>query len=139
MIIKAFNHLPDEAKSIRLAVFVEEQGFAVEFDETDKIATHIVAFENSGVPFGVCRIFPSDEKGVFIFGRLCILPQYRRCGLGTKILSAAENEAKALGASRLILHAQCRATAFYEKSGYIPYGDIEPDEGVPHIWMGKNL
>ena len=37
------------------------------------------------------------------------------------------------------LHAQCRATPFYERRGYEQYGPVELDEHVEHIWMRKAL
>ena len=37
------------------------------------------------------------------------------------------------------LHSQIRAVEFYKKVGYTPYGEIEPEEGYPHIWMKKML
>ena len=42
---KIYNQLPDEAKEIRLEVFVKEQGFEEEFDDIDKTAAHIVLFD----------------------------------------------------------------------------------------------
>ena len=37
------------------------------------------------------------------------------------------------------LHAQCRITDFYNKSGYTAFGEVEDIESCPHIWMRKNL
>ena len=45
MEIKIYNQLPDEAKEIRLEVFVKEQGFEEEFDDIDETAAHIVLFD----------------------------------------------------------------------------------------------
>ena len=42
MKIKVYDYLPQEAINIRTTVFSEEQGFKNEFDDIDKIATHIV-------------------------------------------------------------------------------------------------
>ena len=42
--IKTYHTLPVEAKAIREEVFVKEQGFVHEFDDTDQIATHLVLF-----------------------------------------------------------------------------------------------
>lgn len=28
---------------------------------------------------------------------------------------------------------------FYEKQGYIQFGQIDDDEGVPHMWMKKKI
>lgn len=37
------------------------------------------------------------------------------------------------------LHAQCRVKSFYEKLGYTEFGEIDDDEGCPHIWMNKQI
>lgn len=43
--IRVYTHiLPAEAQKIRQAVFVTEQGFQEEFDQTDRISIHLVAF-----------------------------------------------------------------------------------------------
>lgn len=42
---KIFTTFPQEAKDIRIEVFVKEQGFKNEFDEIDTISHHIVAFD----------------------------------------------------------------------------------------------
>ena len=55
--------LSKDAESIRTEVFIEEQGFSNEFDETDCIAEHIVFYEN-GTPAAVCRFYPDHEEGV---------------------------------------------------------------------------
>jgi hypothetical protein len=31
------------------------------------------------------------------------------------------------------------AKGFYEKCGDTAFGEIEPEEGCPHIWMTKKL
>ena len=42
MDFKVYDYLPESAKFVRQTVFVEEQGFVNELDETDNIAMHIV-------------------------------------------------------------------------------------------------
>lgn len=44
---KIFTSLPQDAKDIRIEVFMNEQGFENEFDEIDTISHHIVAFDGS--------------------------------------------------------------------------------------------
>ena len=53
MTIKRFDKLCDDAKKIRTEVFVNEQGFSVEFDDIDDIAVHVVGYDE-GVPAAVC-------------------------------------------------------------------------------------
>lgn len=40
---QVYDSIPDDARSIREAVFVEEQGFHNEFDDTDGSSLHILA------------------------------------------------------------------------------------------------
>ncbi len=45
MDFKVYDYLPESAKFVRQTVFVEEQGFVNELDETDNIAMHIVLYD----------------------------------------------------------------------------------------------
>lgn len=69
MIIKKYDICPEEAVQIRLTVFVDEQGFQDEFDEIDKYATHLVAFDNDK-PIATCRVFKKGNSGEYFVGRL---------------------------------------------------------------------
>lgn len=72
--------LSKDAESIRTEVFIEEQGFSNEFDETDCIAEHIVFYEN-GTPAAVCRFYPDHEEGVFVAGRIAVRRDRERAAL----------------------------------------------------------
>ena len=135
---RLFKKLPKEAQEIRTKVFVEEQGFAEEFDDIDAIALHLVVFDK-GEPVAACRIYWAEEKGMYIVGRIAVLPQYRGMHIGADILSEAEAQVVKLGGRELYLHAQCRASAFYEKQGYRKMGTVELEQGCPHTWMFKKL
>lgn len=135
--VKCFETLPEESKYIRETVFVKEQGFSEEFDTVDHYAHHFVAYDQNDNPIGTCRIFVGSEPNVYYLGRLAVINDARACGVGSALIVAAEKKALELGATKLKLHSQCRAQGFYEKCGYLAYGDIELDEGCPHIWMKK--
>lgn len=136
--IKTYHTLPPEAKEIREEVFMKEQGFVNEFDDTDSIATHLVLFWE-GQPAGVCRFFPTKEPGVWDFGRLAVRKAYRDKHLGSLLVREAERQIRDQGGAKLALMAQIRVQKFYEKNGYTPVGDPCDDEGCPHIWMVKKL
>lgn len=55
MFIKIYDEIPEEAKTIREAVFIKEQGFKDEFDEIDDVAKHVLLFEGD-IPVGTCSI-----------------------------------------------------------------------------------
>ncbi len=137
--IIAYEQFPECAKEIREAVFVKEQGFRDEFDETDASAVHIVVFDNAGVPVGTCRVFWNEERASYILGRLAVLKEHRGERLGSLIVREAEQYVQKTGQAQLALHAQCTASAFYEKLGYTAFGEIEEEQGCPHVWMKKSV
>lgn len=64
------ERITDDARSIRKAVFMDEQGFSQEFDRTDETSLHIVAYDDE-TPAGVCHVFPNrgstlplDHQGI---------------------------------------------------------------------------
>jgi predicted GNAT family N-acyltransferase len=135
------NQLPEGAVYVRRKVFMEEQGFKKEFDEIDSHALHGVISEK-GAPLGTFRLFPDSReghKGVFIIGRVCVMKTARGKHIGEALLAHAEEEAIREGGKELRLNAQVRAEDFYRKSGYVAYGPVKDQEGVPHQWMRKRL
>ena len=136
MRVEIFTSLPDGAKHVRIAVFMKEQGFVDEFDALDAIAAHFVAFDQQ-TPVATCRTWLADDG--YHLGRLAVLKSHRGQGLGAMMLQEAEDYVKSIGGESISLHAQCRAEAFYRKSGYSPYGEMDYDEGVEHIHMRKIL
>mgnify|MGYP003290090441 CR=1 FL=1 len=134
-----FTYLPVEARKIRETVFIIEQGFENEYDETDLVATHILIYIDDGTPVGTCRIFWDTELNSHILGRLAVLKEHRSKGFGAELVRAALSLVADKGGSVLTLHAQCRSKAFYEKLGFSEFGEIEYDEGCPHIKMKKYI
>lgn len=139
MRVACYPFLCDPARTIREIVFVEEQGFQHEFDDIDKVAFHLVAYSERGEAVATCRFFEDASRECYILGRLAVLNTYRGRGIGHALLAEVENFVRQRGGKLISLHAQCRAEAFYAKAGYLAYGEVEDDEGCPHIWMRKNL
>ena len=137
--VRSFNLLPEDSKNIRVEVFVAEQGFTEEFDTVDNRAIHFVTYDESGRPMGTCRIFNEDSDKIYYLGRLAVLKKYRSMKIGSALIAAAELTARSMGAELLQLHSQLRAKEFYQKCGYQEFGEIELDEGCPHIWMKKYI
>jgi predicted GNAT family N-acyltransferase len=127
------------AVSVREKVFVEEQGFKNEFDDIDNIAVHIVMFDDNNEPIATCRIFDGEDPKGCILGRLAVIKEYRKNNIGRTMLEEAEKYARSVGKETISLHAQCRVKEFYRKSGFTEYGEIDYDEGCPHIWMKKSV
>ena len=138
MDIKVYHILHKDAVKIRKEVFMEEQGFHDEFDETDETAVHLVLYIDQ-VPAATCRFFPGQTQGEYIVGRIAVEKEFRGNHLGSHILSAAESEIRNIGGNKVRLHAQQQARPFYEKQGYAAAGEQFLDEGCPHVWMYKTL
>lgn len=135
---KIYNQFPDEAKEIRLEVFVKEQGFEEEFDDIDETAAHIVLFDGSH-PVGVCRIFTDPGSGRVMIGRVAVRKAFRGRGLGADIIKAAEKYAAESGINKIWIHSQEQAAGFYSALGYKDTGVHDVEEGCPHILMKKRL
>lgn len=133
---KVTNTLSEDEKMIRETVFIEEQKFKIEFDDSDDIATHIVMCLDNH-PVGCCRLYKQENE--YHIGRIAVLKPYRGKGYGEKILLEAEKIAKKMGADSISLSAQVRASGFYEKLGYKKHGEIYFDEYCEHIAMKKDI
>ena len=133
---KMYTALPQEAKDIRIEVFMKEQGFENEFDDIDDMSHHIVVFDEEK-PIGTCRFFKENDH--YTIGRVAVLKEYRNQHIGNVLLESAEKEIKKLNGALIVVHAQVRVSPFYEKQGYIQFGQIDDDEGVPHMWMKKRI
>ncbi|MDE7348527.1 MAG: GNAT family N-acetyltransferase [Clostridia bacterium] len=136
MEFKTYDKLPGEARDIRIEVFVKEQGFQEEFDSVDNYATHVLAFDD-GRAVATCRYFCQD--GYYLIGRIAVVKEYRGSGLGGKLLEFAKQKIEELGGKEIRIHAQKRAEGFYQKQGYVSFGEVDYDEGCEHIWMKKAL
>ena len=136
MEIKVFNELHQDCIFIRNEVFVKEQKFENEFDDIDKISKHIVLYkENEAI--GTCRVFKEDNH--YVIGRVAVLFNYRSGGYGKKLIIAAEELIKSLGGTDIKISAQVRIKDFYQKLGYVMYGEEYLDEYCPHIIMLKSI
>ncbi len=139
MRVELYRHIPQEAAKIREKVSVEEQGFKNEFDRVDTMATHFVLFDDMETEIGTCRVYEDVQDKTYVLGRLAVTKENRGKNAGALIVKKAEEYAQSLGGKELRLHAQYRLTEFYNKLGFSEFGDIDDDEGCPHIWMKKQL
>lgn len=137
MEVKFFKGLTDDSKKIREEVFVVEQGFKEEFDELDNYVDTMVIYEDNR-PVATGRLYEIDSVNkVFKLGRIAVVKDKRKNGLGRMILAELERKAKELGAKSFYLSAQVVAVPFYNKCGYTEYGNTYYEEHVEHISMKK--
>ena len=68
-----------------------------------------------------------------------MLKSFRGAHLGAALFQFAEGRIRTRGGKIVMLSAQERARAFYEKQGYTAYSDAFCEEKCPHIAMQKHL
>lgn len=123
---------------IRKTVFIEEQNVSYEdeFDLKEKEKIPFVVYDNKK-PIGAARI--NIFSDYIKIERVCILKEHRSKGIGVFIMKHLEDYSKNLSIKELRLSAQVQALGFYEKLGYIKYGEMFLDANIPHYKMKKTL
>ncbi len=130
------------AINVRMRVFVVEQQIPAEneLDEADATATHAVAtVGNRIIGTGRMLMVEGDEEGTCRIGRMAVDKEWRRHGVGAKVLHCLEEEARAQGLTHCLLHAQEYVKTFYAEYGYKERGEVFLEEGIPHIEMLKEF
>jgi predicted GNAT family N-acyltransferase len=122
----------DALRYVRESVFVHEQQvpLELEWDGQDATALHLLAFAADGHAIGSARLLPNGH-----IGRMAVLREWRRRGVGARLLRAVLELAAQRGIQRTFLNAQTSAVAFYQRFGFISEGEVFIDAGIPHQRM----
>jgi predicted GNAT family N-acyltransferase len=129
--------LMDDAKAIRTAVFIKEQGYEHEFDQDEATCWNLVLYFN-GTPISTGRLKEVDPE-TYQIQRIAVLPPYRHQKVGSYTVKFLITKARSLGARKVILGAQLDKIPFYKQLGFRPFpeGEVYFDEGHPHQMMYK--
>lgn len=131
-----WDELGGRAAPIRFAVFVEEQRVPpeIEIDAQDPLSLHALAIDASGTAVATGRLLPDGH-----IGRMAVLQPARGSGVGTAVLRALMEAARARGHHEVVLSAQTHAVPFYARIGFAAEGEVYDDAGIPHIDMRRAL
>ncbi len=126
----------DALHRIRETVFIEEQHVPrdLERDELDPASHHVLARDALGNPIGTGRLTPERK-----IGRMAVLREWRRRGVGEALLLALLDEARRRGWAQVSLHAQTSAEDFYARHGFVPEGGRFDEAGIEHQGMRLHL
>ncbi len=135
-----WDELGQPARTLRTAVFVEEQRIPmeIELDDADATAVHAVAFNRIGQVVATGRLLRA-APGVGKIGRMAVHRVLRGGSLGRRVLEALMDAARARGDREVVLHAQQSAEGFYTRLGFHPRGERFIEAGIAHLEMFKPL
>ncbi len=141
LVVKSFNQLSTiELYSIlqlRSEVFVVEQDCVYQdIDNKDQKALHLFFIEKEEV-IAYTRLFKSGDyfKEASI-GRVVIQENYRKQGLGHRLMKASINTIEEkFETSNITISAQTYLKHFYESHNFKQVGVEYLEDGIPHIRM----
>ena len=137
--VGTFTELREDSLKIRHIVFTVEQNIdpSEDIDEYDEISTHVVVYDDNNLPVSTARLIQSD--GIYSIGRMATLKDCRGKGYGRIAVEALIGWAKENDVNEIVVHAQKQAEGFYQKLGFVSYGEIYLEVGIEHISMKKEL
>jgi len=118
-------------RDLRHRVFVVEQQVPeeLEWDEADAGCAHALALDQHNRPIGTGRLLPDGQ-----IGRMAVLQEWRRRGVGSAILEFQLDRARERRLA-VYLNAQTHAIGFYARHGLVAQGGEFMDAGIPHRRM----
>lgn len=124
------------AGPLRFAIFVGEQNVppGIELDDFDAKCVHAIAYDVDDKAVGTGRLLPDGH-----IGRMAVIKEWRRRGIGAEILEALIAEARKRGHSQVVVSAQLQAAEFYRNHGFVAEGKVFEEAGILHQHMHKQL
>ena len=109
-----------------------------EFDEHDGPDTKYIVVTDKDFPIATARMYPLDERQMMI-GRVVVLPEYRRLGIGTMVVSECEVWAEELHFAKAVVDSRENKVGFYEQMLYEVCGETVDGETFRCVRMEKDL
>jgi predicted GNAT family N-acyltransferase len=125
-------------RSVRFAVFVDEQQIPpeLEMDDRDSACVHWLALDETGRAIGTVRL---DVEAGGKVGRLAVLSRDRGRGVGRALMERLHEHARAQALARVWCHAQSSAASFYTRLCYRISSEPFEEAGIEHVRMERAL
>ena len=132
--------LGEDARMLRLEVFVNEQGIApeLEWDTADETAVHAVVKNRLGLVVATGRLL-QQAPGVRRIGRMAVHRMLRGASLGRGLLQVLMSVAIESGDREVLVHATRSAEGFYRRLGFVASGKSFEEAGSTHLEMRHSL
>ena len=125
---------------LRAKVFVVEQNCVYQdIDGKDLKALHLIGESDKKI-VAYARMFKSgDYFESASIGRVVIDPHYRDRKWGFEMMKNAISGIEAhFGETKITISAQLYLQKFYEKLGFVTFGESYLEDDIPHIEMRRN-
>lgn len=134
--VTSWNNDSASLKFVREVVFILEQGISMEleWDGFDTESIHVLAADVMLCPIGTARLLPDGT-----IGRMAVLQEWRRQGVGSALMQQLLDEARDRQIHEVTLNAQVYVTGFYRKFGFQAVGEEFVEAGIRHVKMANRL
>jgi ribosomal protein S18 acetylase RimI-like enzyme len=142
MALKIIDHgSPEYQQMVQLRDDILRKPLGLHFtpEELEKEKDNLLmgAYEDDQM-LGCCMLVEDDPQTVRL-RQMAVINDLQGKGIGSALLSFAENLARDRGYKRITMHARKNAIGFYEKLGYKKIGEEFEEITIPHYVMEKQL
>jgi len=133
---------PAYDESICLRYDLLKQPLGINFEQKEILLEyqyHHLGAYNEHQKLIACLMLVPLEKNTFHMRQVAVAEAFQSRGIGSQLVRASEQLAKALGGTKMILNARDTAITFYKKLDYEVVGDEFVEVGIPHYMMEKEI
>ena len=135
--LKEWEQARTTAGPIRYAIFMGEPDApsGIELDDQDKDCVHAIAYSTADEKaVGTGRLMPDGQ-----IGRMAVLKDWRRLGVGAALLDALVEEARKRGFKEVVVSVPLQAADFYRGKGFVADGKVFEEAGSLYEKMRMGL
>ena len=122
--------------ALRTSIFVVEQGCPYqEADHKDPLSWHLEGTLHGQLIAGMRLVPPGVSYDEASIGRVVVMPEYRREGLGGKLMLRGIAASKALWPGGIRISGQGYLEDFYKTLGFVTVRGPYLEDDIPHFEM----
>ena len=122
--------------ALRTSIFVVEQGCPYqEADHKDPLSWHLEGILDGQLIAGMRLVPPGVSYDEASIGRVVVMPEYRREGLGGELMVRGIAASKALWPGGIRISGQGYLEDFYKTLGFVTVRGPYLEDDIPHFEM----
>lgn len=106
----------------------------------DDLAHHLVYLDEEYIPIACLLLKPLDDEGHRVqLMQMAVDSEKQGLGIGRALVLFALSFCRKKGVSEMMCHARQNVVSFYEKLGFVCYGDPFEEVGIQHRYMRRKV